>query len=67
MSNLKVIRKNRGFTQMELASELKISQSAVCHYESGTRKPDISTCHRIVKILSSRGDSLSFEDVFPCA
>ena len=36
--NLKLLRKNKGYTQKELASKLGISDSTLAHYESGIRK-----------------------------
>lgn len=37
------LRKNKGLTQEDLASDLNISQSSISNYEHGTSKPDVET------------------------
>lgn len=39
---LQILRKNRGYTQDELASELNLSRQAVAKWESGQGYPDVS-------------------------
>lgn len=37
---VKLLRKQNGYTQKQIASTLGISERAYQHYELGTRKPD---------------------------
>ena len=45
---LKLIRKQKKYTQLKVAMELNISREALSHYENGKRSPDIQT----LRILS---------------
>lgn len=40
-SKLRKARENTGFTQREVAKELKISKSTIASYETGRTQPDI--------------------------
>lgn len=40
---LKELRKGKGYTQVELAKEMKISKSSISMYENGNREPDFET------------------------
>lgn len=40
-SKLKKARNNTGFTQREVANELKISKSTIASYETGRTQPDL--------------------------
>ncbi len=40
-SKLKKARNNTGFTQREVAKELKMSKSTIASYETGRTQPDI--------------------------
>ena len=44
-------RKNLGITQKELAKRCNLSESAICYYETGKRKPIYDVFLRIVKAL----------------
>ena len=37
------MRKSHGFTQLEVAQELKINHQNLSHYETGKREPDLET------------------------
>ena len=45
---LKLIRKQKKYTQLKVAMELNIGREALSHYENGKRSPDIQT----LRILS---------------
>ena len=47
MNKLKLLRLNKGLTQMELAKELHIVQSAISKWEKGKTIPDIETLKKL--------------------
>lgn len=49
--NLKKYRKNKGFTQADVAKILNITPQAYANYEQGTRTPDINTCKLLSEIF----------------
>ena len=55
---LTVFRKQRGYTQAQLADKLGISRSTYANYESGSRSPDFETLERISDILNCTLDEL---------
>lgn len=44
---LKKARKDAGFTQKEVADELKIDRSQIARYETGKTQPDIETLGKL--------------------
>lgn len=60
ISNLKAIRKARGYTQRELAQAISIDQTIYSKYECGWSMPYLSTAIRIAKFLRC-----SVEDIWP--
>ncbi len=46
---LKIIRKQREYSQLKVAMDLNISREALSHYENGKRSPDL----QMLRILSS--------------
>ena len=48
--NLKQIRKERGYTQKELASKLGIADSTLAHYETGIRKISLEMFLKILEV-----------------
>ena len=48
--NLVALRKNAGFTQIELAEKLNYSDKAVSKWERGESLPDIETMKRIADL-----------------
>lgn len=57
-SVIKRLRIERGITQEQLASMLKISRSTVGMYETGSREPDFETCEAIADIFNVDMDFL---------
>lgn len=49
--NIKRLRKERGFTQKQLAERCGMAESTLRQYEIGYRCPKIETLHRIAKAL----------------
>ena len=49
---LKKARKERGYTQDQLASGVNVSKSSISRYESGTQMPELSTIKLIAKYLN---------------
>ena len=47
LKGLKEIRKKKNYTQLKVAFALSMSREALCHYENGTRNPDIATLLRM--------------------
>ena len=44
---LKLIRKQRKYSQLKVAIDLAISREALSHYENGKRSPDIGMLRRL--------------------
>ena len=55
---LQLIRKNKGYTQEELAGKLDVSRQAVAKWESGLVYPDISNLIQISKLFNVTVDYL---------
>jgi len=51
MENLRVARKHRNMTQLQVASHLGISRSAYSHYETGFRDPDTDNLIRLADLF----------------
>lgn len=56
--NIKAFRKNKGFTQEELADLLNITPQAVSKWESGNGLPDVSMLIPLAQVLGVSTDSL---------
>ena len=57
-SVIRRLRIERGITQEQLASMLKISRSTIGMYETGSREPDFETCEAIADIFNVDMDYL---------
>ena len=57
-TNLKLFRKQNGFTQEEIAEKLNVSRQAVAKWESGETIPDIENCIAMADIYSTTVDML---------
>lgn len=58
MEALKRIRKERGFTQQQLADELELHIKSYQRYECGTRRPNIYMLLKIADILGVKASEL---------
>lgn len=52
MQNLKIIRKNKKLTQLQIASVLGISRSTYTQYETGASQPDNQTLIKLANFLN---------------
>lgn len=57
-TRLKQLRKNKGYTQQELAKLLGISSSAVGMYEQGRREPENAILSKLCTVLDTTTDYL---------
>lgn len=55
---LRILRKRRHLTQVQLANEVGLKQSAIANYEKGQRFPDEQTLIKFAQILGSSLDEL---------
>ena len=62
MAALKRIRKERGFTQQQLADELGLHLKSYQRYECGTRRPNIYMLLKIADILGVKASELLEEE-----
>lgn len=52
MNWLKNIRKNKGLTQCEIANACRLSQTAYCMIENGSRRPSVELAKRLATFLN---------------
>ncbi|MEY0256270.1 helix-turn-helix domain-containing protein [Morganella morganii] len=64
MNQIQKYRKLAGIKQRDLAELAGVSASAISHYETGIRTPDIKTSKRLVSELSKLGISCSLDQLF---
>jgi len=57
-SRLRAARALRGLSQSNLAERARLQQTAVSHYESGTRRPSLRNLRRLAKALEVTTDYL---------
>lgn len=50
--NIKKYRKELGYTQAELAEEIRVTEATICRWEKGQREPKISNAARLIDILN---------------
>lgn len=55
---LKLLRKERGITQQELADAIGISKGGLCYYENTNRAPDITVLERFADYFKVSADYL---------
>jgi transcriptional regulator with XRE-family HTH domain len=48
---IKRLRRQRGWTQIDLANKINLTQSAICQSEMGIITPTIATLRRVAKAL----------------
>lgn len=64
-TNLRLFRKERGWTQQQLADKLGISYMSISNYERGIRTPDYETLEAIADYLNVSIDTLFGKDETP--
>ncbi len=57
-SNLKKARIRRGLSQVDLAREVGVTQSAIYYYEAGTKIPSLAILITISRVLDVTLDEL---------
>ena len=57
-SRLKIFRKQKGFTQEEIAEKLGVSRQAVAKWERGETMPDIESCLKLADLYETTVDML---------
>jgi methanogenic corrinoid protein MtbC1 len=57
-SNIKYLRKENNYSQIELANAVGVSQTSIAHYERGTRLPSIETLMDFSQIFDEPIDTL---------
>lgn len=57
-NNLKLFRKQNGYTQEDIAEKLNVSRQAVAKWESGDTVPDIENCIALADIFGTTVDML---------
>lgn len=55
---LKKAREDSGYTQTEVAKEIKIAQSTLANYETGRTEPDIETLGKLINLYNITADWL---------
>jgi len=55
---LRLIRKQRKFSQLKVAMDLNISREALSHYENGKRSPDIAMLRKMSEFFNVSIDFL---------
>ncbi len=56
--NIKTLRKNKGWTQVELAQKLHTSQQVITSYETGKKKPPLERLPQIAGIFGVTIDEI---------
>lgn len=59
--NISKLRKRNGYTQVEFAKKLHVTQSAVSHWESGRSVPDTLQLFNIAQLFGMTVDELTNE------
>lgn len=61
-SKLIKARKDKGFTQEDVARRLKVTRATYSNYETGYRSPDIETIIKLKRILNVSDDKIFLLD-----
>lgn len=62
-TNIRKIRKNRGWTQLKLAHQAKIHPVYISYIENGSRNPCISKIFQLAQALKCRPSEI-FQGIF---
>ena len=57
-SNIKLLMKNKGYTQKQLAIKSRCTEASISKYVSGERTPTLKTAKRLAKALGVTLDDL---------
>ena len=63
--NIRTLRKNKGFTQEELAVKLNVVRQTVSKWEKGLSVPDAELLSRLAEVLETDVSTLLGSDVMP--
>jgi transcriptional regulator with XRE-family HTH domain len=55
---VRILRKQQGFTQEELAEKALIDPKSIIEIENGKRNPSLKTMHKIAKVLKTSTSEL---------
>lgn len=61
MERLKELRKQHGYTQLELANKIGIAKNTIASYEQGHRSIPVTTAVKLSKVLNTHW-TIFFED-----
>jgi DNA-binding XRE family transcriptional regulator len=64
-SIFKSLRNQLQLSQEDLASLLSMRQSTLSNYETGKRKPSLSVCYRIIRLMKLKNIIVSLEELRP--
>ena len=62
---LRMLRKQNGKMQREIAQVFNMTRQAISNYERGTRTPDLNTLHKLTRYYQITMDELFPEDTDP--
>ncbi|PHM23723.1 helix-turn-helix transcriptional regulator [Xenorhabdus budapestensis] len=64
MNSIKKYRKMAKLKQKDLAALVGLTPSAISHYETGIRVPDIAISKKLVEVLTIQGVKCSLDQLF---
>lgn len=61
----KELRSKLELSQEDLANLLNMKQSTLSNYETGKRKPSLSVCYKIIRLMKLKDIIVALEDLRP--
>jgi len=61
----KQLRSKLELSQEDLAHLLNMKQSTLSNYETGKRKPSLSVCYKIIRLMKLKNIIVALEDLRP--
>ena len=61
----KLLRSQLELSQEDLANLLNMRQSTLSNYETGKRKPSLSVCYKIIRLMKLKNIIIALEDLRP--
>jgi DNA-binding XRE family transcriptional regulator len=61
----KLLRSKLELSQEDLANLLNMKQSTLSNYETGKRKPSLSVCYKIIRLMKLKNIIVALEDLRP--